>query len=140
MTTIFADVKTGVMVCDSKCTDNHTWYPITKVFRVKDELVGYAGDVKACRAWLKWYQSGKKGVRPKTESFEALSLRPDGLYEHCADGLEILIERGFHGVGSGGALAVAAFMAGATPSGAVDIALSIDSGSGGAIHIHELSK
>lgn len=140
MTTIFADAKSGVMICDSKCTDENTWYPVTKVFRVGNELVGYAGNIKSCQAWLKWYQSGKKGVRPKAESFAALSLRDSGLYEHCADGLEILVERGFHGVGSGGALAVAAFMAGAEPKHAVDIALAIDAGSGGEVHVYKLSK
>lgn len=140
MTTIFADVKSGVMVCDSKCSDENTWYPVTKVRRVGDELVGYAGSMKNCQAWLKWYMSGKRGTRPKTESFQALSLRSTGIYEHSSDGAEILIERGFHGVGSGGSLAVAAFMAGAKPKQAVDIALLIDTGSGGEVHTHKLVK
>lgn len=138
MTTIFADAKEGVMVCDSKCSAGGTWYPIPKVFRVGNELVGIAGNVKEGRAWLKWYQNGKKGPRPKTEDFVALGLRSDGLYELCADGLELKIERGHHGVGSGGGNALAAFMAGADPERAVHIACLIDTGSGGDIVVHRL--
>jgi ATP-dependent protease HslVU (ClpYQ) peptidase subunit len=139
MTTIFAEAKDGLMVCDSKCTaGDNTWYPMTKVHRVGQELVGIAGNVKEGLAWLKWYQSGKKGTRPKLESFNALILRADGLYEACSDGLEMLVERGFHGVGSGGPCAVAAFMAGADAERAVKIACEVDNGSGGAIHVHRL--
>jgi hypothetical protein len=140
MTTIFADHKAGVMVCDSKCTDSRTWHPITKVFRVGDELVGMAGEVREGRAWLKWYQSGKRGVRPKLDEFVAISLRKDGVYEHCSDGLELLIERGFHGIGSGGAMAIAAYMAGADAVKSVHIAIAIDAGSGGEVHTHKFKK
>lgn len=140
MTTIFADHKKGVMVCDSRCTDSSTWHPVTKVFQVGDELVGMAGDVKDGRAWLKWYQSGKKGARPKLENFIALSLRKDGVYEHGSDGLELLIERGFHGIGTGGPMAIAAYMAGADAVKSVHIAIAIDAGSGGEVHTHKLKK
>lgn len=138
MTTIFADAKTGVMVSDSKCSGDGSWYPVTKVFRVGDELVGIAGSLKEGRAWLKWYAAGKKGVRPKLESFVALSLRKEGLYELCNDGLELLVERGFLGVGSGGPCATAAFMAGASPVRAVEIACLVDLGSGGDVVLHKL--
>lgn len=138
MTTIFADHGSGVMVCDSKCSSDGSWYPVTKVFRVRDELIGIAGSLKEGRAWLKWYSGGKRGVRPKLESFAALSLRQDGLYELCSDGLELLVERGFLGVGSGGACATAAFMAGAEPFKAVQIACQIDVGSGGDVISHSL--
>lgn len=138
MTTIFSDVKAGVMVCDSKCTSGEVWYPMTKVHRVGKELIGLAGSVKESLAWLDWYRSGKKGVRPKLEMFQGLCLRPDGLYELGADGLVQLVERGFHGIGSGGGYAVAAFMAGADPKKAVDIACEIDNESGGDVHVHAL--
>lgn len=138
MTTIFADIKTGVMVCDSKCSSDGLWYPVTKMFRLDNEIVGIAGTLKEGKSWLKWYQGGKRGVRPKLESFVALSLRKDGVYEICSDVLELLVERGFHGVGSGGALAVAAHMAGADPKQSVDIACRIDMGSGGDIHVYTL--
>lgn len=138
MTTIFADAKSGVMVTDSKCTSAEVWYPMTKVHRVGKELVGLAGSVKESLAWLEWYRAGKKGVRPKLENFQGLCLRHDGLYELGPDGLVQLVERGFHGIGSGGGYAVAAFMAGADAERAVHIACGIDVGSGGDVVVHSL--
>lgn len=129
------------MACDSKCNGGGTWYPITKVFRVGDELIGMAGSVKEARSWLKWYQGGKKGPRPKTEDFVALSLRADGLYELCADGLELKVERGYHGIGSGGGYALAAFMGGNKDAReCVLIACDIDTGSGGDVVVHTLKS
>lgn len=140
MTTIFADAKAGVMVCDSKCTGDATWFPMTKVRRVGAELVGVAGNIKDAVAWVDWYASGKKAARPKLESFSGLILRADGLYEVAADGFEQLIERGFHGTGSGGGYAVAAHMAGVDAETAVYIACQIDANSGGDVVVHTLAK
>ena len=138
MTTIFACAKAGVMVTDSKCSSNEVWYPMTKVHRIGKELVGLAGSVKESIAWLEWYRGGKKGVRPKLENFQGLCLRPDGLYELGHDGLVQLVERGYHGIGSGGGYAVAAHKAGVDPKRAVEIACEIDNGSGGEVIVHEL--
>lgn len=140
MTTVFADTKSGVMVCDSKCTSDSVWYPMTKVYRINGELVGIAGTLKEAQAWLRWYEKGGKGARPKAECFTALVFRRDGkLYEVSADGLDMAIERGYHGIGSGGGYAVAAFMAGADAQRAVEIACEIDANSGGAIHVHSVA-
>lgn len=138
MTTIFADVKSGLMVCDSKCTSGGIWYPITKVFRIGDELMGFAGDVKDWKSYQKWCESGKKGPRPKAESFTAISLSKRGVFEHCSNGLVLEVERGFLGIGSGGDMATAAFMAGAEPHRAVEIACAIDMGSGGEVITYRL--
>lgn len=138
MTTVFADAKTGVIVCDSKISFDTIWYPATKVFRVGDELVGYAGNVKEAHTWLKWYRGGKKGTRPKLDDFVALVLNKDGLYQVSGDGLEMLIERGFHGIGTGGPVAVGAFMAGADAERAVRIACEVDNASGGDVVVHSL--
>jgi hypothetical protein len=138
MTTIFADAKAGVMVTDSRCSADGIWYPMTKVHRVDGVLLGIAGNVKEGHAWLKWYTNGKKGARPKLEAFAALILRGNQLFDVSPDGLEMLVERGFHGIGSGGPVALGAFMAGADPQRAVEIACSIDAHSGGDIVVHAL--
>lgn len=138
MTTIFADAKAGVMVCDSKISSGGTWYPATKVYRHNGELIGLAGDCKDGDAWLKWYRSGKKGPVPKGDEFEGLILRETGLYKLNTSAHEILMERGFHGVGSGGGCATAAFMAGADAQKSVQIACEIDAGSGGDVVVHKL--
>jgi hypothetical protein len=138
MTTIFADAKTGVMVCDTKCTSDTEWFPMTKVFRVGDELIGLAGNVREATSWLRWYAEGKKSARPRGDGFAALILRKDGLFAVSSDGFEMLIERGFYGIGSGGGIAVGAFMAGAAAKKAVEIACNIDANSGGDVLVHKL--
>ena len=72
MTTIAADFRAGIMVSDSRCTAGEQWFPMTKVHRVGAEIIGLAGNVKESQAWLKWYASGKKGAKPKGESYAAL--------------------------------------------------------------------
>lgn len=138
MTTVLADAAAGVMVCDSKCTEGNTWFPMTKVSRNGAELIGIAGHVKEASAWMKWYLGGKKGARPKMENFGGLILRPDGLYSVAEDAYEMKIDRGFHAIGSGGACALGAFMAGADAEKAVQIACQVDAGSGGAVVVHKL--
>lgn len=138
MTTVFADAKTGVMVCDSKCSSDSEWFPMTKVYRVGDELIGLSGSVKDAMAWVRWYMEGKKDRRPKVDSFTGLILRRDGLYCVSSDTFEMLIERGFYGIGSGGGIATGAFMAGAAPKKAVEIACDIDANSGGKVIVHKL--
>lgn len=138
MTTVFADAKAGVMVSDSRCSGGDIWFPMTKVHRVGDELVGIVGTVSQGACWLEWYRGGRAGAKPKLTGFGALILRPTGLVEVDVDCSEQVVERGFHGAGTGGGFAVAAFMAGADPVRAVEIALQIDTNSGGEVVLHKL--
>lgn len=132
MTCIAADARAGIMVSDSRCTGGSTWYPITKIFRVRDEIVGMAGDIKTCHKWLKWYQGARKApVGKLADEFVALILKDGELFEACSNGLELRIERGFHAVGSGGHAAVGAMLAGASIEDAVAIACKVDTGCGG---------
>lgn len=140
MTTIFADYKSGVMVCDSKCTLGDTWHETTKVVRIGNELIGFAGHATEGDRWLAWYAAGQNGPMPKISNAHALILAPDGLFFLDSTGARMHIERGFMGCGSGGSYAVAAFMAGAKPEKAVQIACQIDANSGGKIITHRLKK
>lgn len=140
MTTIAASVKEGVMVSDSKCGNGTTWYPTTKIYRIAGELVGCSGNVKCINRWLKWVRNGRKGPCPKTESFGALMLRPDGLYKADVDGSEIQIERGFHATGSGEHAAIAALLLGHTAKEAVEVACLVDDGSGGDVVVFNLKE
>lgn len=138
MTTIFADAKSGVMVCDSKCSSDSEWFPMTKVYRHDGALLGLSGSVRDAVAWIKWYTDGKRDKMPKVDSFTGLVLRKEGLFCVSSDGFEMLIEREFHGIGSGGGIAVGAFMAGASPKRAVEIACRVDAMSGGDVIVHKL--
>ncbi len=138
MTTIAANFKDGIMVSDSRCTCGGTWVPTTKIYRIGEELIGIAGNVLDEQKWLKWARTGKKGPRPKLEAFTAIVLRPDGVYEIDGTGVELLIERGFHAIGSGGAPAIAVMIAGQSVEEAVRIACMVDAGSGGDLQVQRL--
>ena len=138
MTTIFADAKSGVMVCDSKTTLGGEWFASTKVVRVGDELIGFSGTATEAERWLKWYTSGQNGPKPKVENSNALLLGPKGLRVLDSSGGFTAVERGFMGTGSGGTCATAAFMAGVDAETAVHIACQIDAQSGGDVIVHTL--
>jgi ATP-dependent protease HslVU (ClpYQ) peptidase subunit len=138
MTTIFADAKKGVMVCDSKTTLGGTWFESTKVHRVGDALVGFAGYRSESLKWLDWFANGRRGQQPKIANSEALILSAEGLVYIDGTGEANPIERGYFGVGSGGPIAVGAFMAGADAKKAVEIACQVDASSGGVVVVHKL--
>jgi ATP-dependent protease HslVU (ClpYQ) peptidase subunit len=138
MTTILADAKEGVMVCDSKMTLGSEWVPVTKVVRVGDELIGFSGVATEAERWISWYSTGQNGPKPKVDNSNALILGPKGLRVLDSSGGFINVERGFMGTGSGGMAATAAFMAGADAETAVHIACQIDANSGGDVIVHRL--
>ena len=138
MTTIFADAKKGVMVSDSRVTIGNTWHAATKVFRIGDDLVAFAGLRSEALKWVDWYSNGKRGPQPKITNSEALILSSDGVVYVDGTGESNPIERGYMGIGSGGSIAVGAFMAGADAKKAVEIACQVDTSSGGAITVHKL--
>lgn len=139
MTTIFADAKKGVMVCDSKCTSGDQWWEDSnKVVRIGNELIGFCGVATEGDRWLAWYRAGQNGPMPKIANSSALILGPDGIKVLETTGAYFPVERGYMGLGSGGSLAVAAFMAGADAKKSVEVACQIDNLSGGRIYVHKL--
>jgi hypothetical protein len=148
MTTIFADAHAGVMVCDSRVvSDDGVWFPARKVIRCHGELIGVAGDCKDGDEWLDWHKGGRKGKAPKPKTpdeFSALILRSSGLFSVTEGAHEMKIDRGFHGIGSGGACAIAAYLAiksrgqDPDPKTCVLIAAEVDSSTGGRVIVHKL--
>lgn len=133
MTTIATDGRT--MAADSRgCAndvircDNEQ-----KLRRLKDgRIVGFSGTSSAAREYIDWLDNG--GDRPKIEdSFAALVLHQNGTAEvHCDNALPD--EADLPAVlGSGGAIALGAMLAGATPEQAVAIAAQRDPFTGGKI-------
>jgi hypothetical protein len=141
MTTIVASVQEGVMVCDSRWQiDGDCHWPGTKVYRIGDALIGGAGDGAAIKKFLDWWRAGKKPPKTKFDGgvFEALVLDPSGLSWWGSTLTATPIERGWHGIGTGGKAAMGAMMHGATCAEAVTIAAQIDTCTGGEIRIHKL--
>lgn len=138
MTTILADAKKGVMVCDSKATFGSEWFPITKVYRHEGELIGFAGTISEGMRWLDWYSNGQRGKMPGIDNISTIILCDEGVRLVEPSGRFVAVEQGFYGVGTGAPAAMGAFMAGADARKAVEIACRIDAGSGGQIHVHKL--
>jgi ATP-dependent protease HslVU (ClpYQ) peptidase subunit len=138
MTTIFADATAGVMVCDSKTTSGNQWFPSTKVHRIGDELIGFAGYRAEALKWLDWHRNGRRGAQPKIANSEALILTADGVTYVDPAGETVPVERGFWGIGSGGAAAMAAYLICRDAETAVYTALEVDANSGGDVVVHTL--
>ena len=138
MTTIIADAKRGVMVCDSKATFGSEWFPTKKVFKHGDELFGFAGTQTEGLRWLDWYTNGQRGKMPSIANVQIMILDADGVKLVEGSGSIFTVERHFYAVGSGAAAAMGAYMACSDPKKAVEIACKIDAGSGGDILVHKL--
>lgn len=139
MTTILTDAKKGVMVCDSRAQMGGEWFPCKKVFAHQGALYGFAGVQTEGLRWLDWYTNGQRGKMPGIANVSIVMLDAEnGVRLVEGSGSIFSVERHFYGIGSGGAAAMAAFMAGADARKAVEIACRIDSGSGGDIVVHRL--
>lgn len=138
MTTIAANAEQGVMVCDSRTQIDGMWWPAEKVFRVGRALIGGSGDSAAIRKFVAWYGTNRLSKPKLGDAFNALVLDDTGLYYWCATLVPEKLMRGFHAVGSGGAAALGAMLAGATCREAVHIASQIDTYTGGDIKEHLL--
>lgn len=139
MTCIATDGKT--MAADGYCTGNGIIHgrSVRKVHRLKDgRICGIAGSSYAHVAFIPWLESG--GESPDVpEDFEALVLHPDGRcqsFNHKCLGID---QETPAVSGSGGALALGAMLAGATPAQAVAIACERDTGCGGTITVEALA-
>ena len=134
MTTIAACLVTGVMAADSTWTDGTERGIARKVWRVRHELIGLAGDLCELEAWIHAYKAGDK---PKGKPY-ALRLSSTGLAVWTsADGWTPIRERQW-AIGSGAAYASGAMAFGATPAQAVRFAITKDVGSGGRVRTYRL--
>lgn len=139
MTTILADAKKGVMVCDSKATMGGEWFPCQKVFSSGGALFGFAGTQSEGIRWLDWYANGQRGKMPSIANVAIMILsKEDGVRLVEGSGSIFSVERHFYAIGSGGTAAMGAYMAGADAKKAVEIACRIDAGSGGDVIVHKL--
>ena len=138
MTTIAA--TRSAMAADSKVTTGDTWYYATKIYRVRHELIGCAGDSSAIDKFMKWYRGGKKNAPEfkESESFSALVLTKAGLYHYEDSVVGELMKNDYFAVGTGAMGALVAMDRGADLVEAVEAAIRRDSNSGGSIDVMAL--
>lgn len=139
MTTIIADARLGVMLSDSHWTDGDEIGPVRKVWRAKGSLIGIAGSLSDAPALLAWFRRGcPEREVPKSECI-AMRLSDRGIEIWArADGFVPVPDQ--WAIGTGGAAARAALMAGASPRRALQIVKLIDAKTSGPIRTYRLRK
>ena len=139
MTTIVADAHAGIMVSDSQWTDGHVIGSTRKVWRIRGNLVGFAGDIDAIGRTLAWFRGGFDGQPPGGNCL-ALILRRVGIFTWTAEDGELREAAPFFAIGTGGQAARAAMLAGTDARRAVRIASTIDPGTGGRVRAYRLER
>jgi ATP-dependent protease HslVU (ClpYQ) peptidase subunit len=146
MTTIAANHQ--VMAADTQVTSDDTCYYAEKIFRIGDELIGCAGESEACLLFAEWYprraEEEFKLPRDCEDNFQALVLNHGGLFIYGKRGKCERVRDGVMAIGSGQALALAAFdtmqMLGENPDPelAVKISRMRNNMTGGDIQVEDL--
>lgn len=132
MTTIC--YRDGILAADSLVTLGNTKVhgSYQKIRRIGDYLIGTAGSVAACQAFVVWLKEGDDTCPPPKGEYGALIIGPQGKVREIENGSVLPSPRGakFFALGSGGPFALAAMYAGATAAEAVKIAAKIDTNTG----------
>lgn len=138
MTTIIATPT--AIYSDSNVNAEGSVFRAKKIYRIRNKLVGCAGDNGPITAFLDALRKGRKPKMPDSlpedgRDLSALVVDKKGIW-HFDDAFTAdLVLEPFMAVGSGGDAARGAMMAGATPEQAIEIACQIDNGSRGPIQV-----
>ncbi len=134
MTTIA--VRSGIMAADSRVTAcNGSISRMTKLFRVRGDIVGVAGDMAAALVFCDWYKRPDRkdipaALRDGNADFSAIVLTAGGVIEYDRWCRQMEVIEKFHAIGSGTKAALGAMHMGATARQAIAVACKIDSYTG----------
>lgn len=124
MTTIA--VNKDEMAGDSLVDDGGIRAKTTKIFRVKNDLVGLAGSLGEGLEWIEWYGSDTDDDPPTLANTNIIILKKGGqIYTIDPTGFPIKASEKFYAIGSGAPAAMGAMYAGKTPTEAVKIACKV---------------
>jgi 20S proteasome alpha/beta subunit len=134
MTTIVCDLTK--MVGDRRITIGDLFFPATKIFKIKGEIVGAAGLDGEGAAFMEWLRK-PTDTRPvlAPDSFEAIVLRRDGIYYYDYTCIGTKVELPFYAIGNGALGALCAMERGATPEEAVQLVAKHSHGTGSEIDV-----
>ena len=120
MTTIACTRKQ--MVGDKKLVfDDDSYVLVTKVFRLRGELVATAGDWDEGERFLEWFGGNRKTKCPKlSDDFQAVSVNHDGIHWWSYKGYSQRLAREHFAIGSGAVAAMCLMEMGADPKEAVE--------------------
>ena len=133
MTTIACNKFT--MAADSQFTSGNLVTTGQKIFKVKGDIVAFAGDQQSGIAFIDWLNGGDKPELP-LEDFEALVLTKVGQIVYYGHLLKsYIIKEANYSIGSGSHIAIGSMMEGATPDKAVRNACKKDAYSSGPVKV-----
>ncbi len=132
------------MAADSQSTAGATksYTPRSKVQRLNGHLVAAVGKTDAIPAFLEWYEKGRpEDSKPELgESFEALALTPEGLFQYYERLEPVEVVEDFWAIGRGSDIALGAMAAGASPERAVEIACELNIYTGPPVVVERLQE
>lgn len=135
MTVIVADTRSGLMVSDSQWSDGEQTGATKKVFRIRGDLIGFAGALGEIRDTVAWFKGGRVG-KPPVGSVQAVILRRNKILLWSNTDGEVEERAPFFAIGTGGAAARGALLSGADAVTAARVATQVDADSGGRIRIY----
>lgn len=105
-------------------SDEETWIPCTKIFRVRGHIVGFAGSYADIKPLVDWYRQRKMGEPPPTDDdTEMLILTPEGLRAWSRHEGFHVVEGDRHAIGAGKQIALCALDMGGDTKKAAEMAV-----------------
>lgn len=129
------------MAADKRAHDGALSFPVTKIHKIGNTIVGVAGELDHCLVLLDWFRGGRDPEKwpavQATDNWVRLMyvLETGECYEINKVCFPIRVERRFHAIGSGAELAIASMHLGETAAGAVAIASEYDPSCGEGIDV-----
>lgn len=114
------------MYSDSLCVASPSFLT-RKIFRIRNSLLGVAGDTNACLKFLRWFETqGDDTLDGDDADWDVLELNKEGIFVWGGACAPLVIAAPYHGVGSGAEYALGAMDAGSHPGAAMEIACRRD--------------
>lgn len=132
MTAIACNRK--MMAADSLAVADGTKSKATKIFRVGDEIIGFAGELQCGLAFVEWYRNRSK-PKPDIDDFSALVLSKEGITMYESRLVPLPVMEKFAAIGTGCDAAIAAMHMGADPRRAVKVACKVRSDCGPPVRV-----
>ena len=133
-----------ILACDSQISSGGSaWASIRKIKRIKNWIVGAAGNLNSMTKFLKEFNPDNINTHEKigaAADLEAIMISPEGVI-HYMEGTAVVTKikhEGFIAIGSGAVEAMCAMSAGADAVTAVKIAIKYNKGCGGKVYKLEL--
>lgn len=134
--------RDGTMASDSSCwIGDSDVTKIKKIYRIKDGLVGVAGDIYSIVKFIKWAKDGwDEDEFPEGSVLEAIAVDPQGrvtLWEGAAY-CPVPLRAPYTAIGAGADFAMGAMFAGGTAEMAVRAACKHNAKCGGPVSVYKL--